>query len=94
MFGEYGYMEDGQLGKPYNFRLLRRLARYAFPDKKIILAALVLTTFITLTPGTLSLDVSSDRRTLYIHSMYVDDVEEFRESIKQGYERRVKEVLR
>ena len=55
---------------------------------------LVLTTLITLTPGTLSLDVSSDRRTLYIHAMYVGDVEQFRESIKQGYERRVREVLR
>jgi multicomponent Na+:H+ antiporter subunit E len=58
------------------------------------LEILVLTTFITLTPGTLSLDVSSDRRTLYIHAMYVDDIRKFRESIKQGYERRVKEVLR
>lgn len=58
------------------------------------LEILALTTFITLTPGTLSLDVSSDRRTLYIHAMYVDDVEQFRASIKEGYERRVMEVLK
>lgn len=55
---------------------------------------LVLTTLITLTPGTLSLDVSTDRRTLYIHAMYIDDVDQFREAIKEGYERRVREVLR
>lgn len=55
---------------------------------------LVLTTLIALTPGTLSLDVSSDRRTLYVHAMYIDDVEQFRKTIKQGYERRVREVLR
>lgn len=55
---------------------------------------LVLTTLIALTPGTLSLDVSSDRHTLYIHAMYIDDVEQFRKAIKQGYERRVREVLR
>lgn len=55
---------------------------------------LLLTTLITLTPGTLSLDVSSDRRTLYIHSMYLEDLEKFRQAIKHGYERRVREVLR
>lgn len=55
---------------------------------------LVLTTLITLTPGTLSLDVSSDRGTLYIHAMYIDDLEQFREAIRNGYERRVREVLR
>lgn len=55
---------------------------------------LALTTLITLTPGTLSLDVSSDRKTLYIHAMYIDDPEQFREAIRKGYERRVREVLR
>ena len=55
---------------------------------------LLLTTIITLTPGTLSLDVSSSRSTLYIHAMYIDDPDEFRETIRQGYQRRVKEVLR
>ena len=55
---------------------------------------LLLTTLITLTPGTLSLDVSSDRRTLYMHAMYIDDVDQFRRAIKQGYERRVREVLK
>lgn len=55
---------------------------------------LLLTTLITLTPGTLSLDVSSTRSTLYIHAMYIDDPEEFRQTIRQGYERRVREVLR
>ncbi|UCF84858.1 MAG: ABC transporter ATP-binding protein [Desulfobacteraceae bacterium] len=48
MFGEYGYMEEGQLGKPYNFKLLKRLAKYALPYKKIILASLLLTVLITL----------------------------------------------
>jgi len=55
---------------------------------------LVLTTLITLTPGTLSLDVSSSRGTLYIHAMYIDDLELFRQAIREGYERRVREVLK
>jgi ABC-type multidrug transport system fused ATPase/permease subunit len=48
MIGEYGYMEDGKLGKPYDLRLMRRLTRYAYPYKRVILLALVLTMLITL----------------------------------------------
>lgn len=54
----------------------------------------LLANLITLTPGTLSLDVSTDRRTLYVHAIYVRDPEKFRQNIKQGFERRVQEVLR
>lgn len=54
----------------------------------------LLANLITLTPGTLSLDVSADRRVLYIHAMYIDDVEKVRQHIKHGYERRVVELLR
>ncbi|MBW1887634.1 MAG: ABC transporter ATP-binding protein, partial [Deltaproteobacteria bacterium] len=48
MYSDYGYMEEGHLGKPYNFRLLKRLAPYAIPYKKIILLILSLTILITL----------------------------------------------
>ncbi|MBM3135300.1 MAG: Na+/H+ antiporter subunit E [Chloroflexi bacterium] len=55
----------------------------------------LLANLITLTPGTLSLDVSADRRVLYVHSMVLgDDVERFRREVKEGFERRVLEVLR
>ena len=53
----------------------------------------ILANLISLTPGTLSLDVSDDRRTLYIHAMYVDDVNQLRQEIKSGFERRVQEVF-
>jgi multicomponent Na+:H+ antiporter subunit E len=49
---------------------------------------------VSLTPGTLSLDVSDDRRTLYVHVMFMDDIEAVRGAIKDGIERRVLEVLR
>lgn len=49
--------------------------------------------FISLTPGTLSLDVSDDRRVLYIHAMFLDDEEEMRKSLKK-FERKVLDVLR
>ena len=48
MFGEYGYMEEGKLGKPYDLRLLKRLVPYTFPYMRIILLALFLTILITL----------------------------------------------
>jgi multicomponent Na+:H+ antiporter subunit E len=54
----------------------------------------ILANLISLTPGTLSLDVSEDRKVLYIHAMYIDDVEKARREIKEGFERRVLEVLR
>lgn len=53
-----------------------------------------LANLITLTPGTLSLDVSSDRKVLYIHAVYVDDVEACKKYIKQSLERRIMEVFR
>jgi multicomponent Na+:H+ antiporter subunit E len=56
----------------------------------------LLANLITLTPGTLSLDVSADRRVLYVHAMYLDndDPELARRQIKEGLERRVLELLR
>jgi len=49
---------------------------------------------ITMTPGTLSLDVSSDRRVLYIHVMYIDDLEQLQKDIKDGFEKKILEVFR
>lgn len=49
---------------------------------------------ITLTPGTMTLDVSEDRRTLWVHAMFVDDPDALRAALKQGMERRVLEVTR
>jgi len=53
-----------------------------------------LANLITLTPGTLSLDVSDDKKVLYVHSMYVKDKEEFIWSIKNGFERRILQITR
>ncbi|TVR75056.1 MAG: Na+/H+ antiporter subunit E [Sphaerobacteraceae bacterium] len=54
----------------------------------------LLANLISLTPGTLSLDVSDDKSVLYLHAMFVDDPDELRHEIKAGFERRVIEVLR
>ena len=56
----------------------------------------LLANLITLTPGSVTLDLSEDRRVLYVHAMYIDggDVEAYVRSVKQGLERRVLELLR
>jgi multicomponent Na+:H+ antiporter subunit E len=54
----------------------------------------LLSNLITLTPGTLGLDVSTDRTVLYVHLVYMGDADEAKRKIKEGYERKVLEVLR
>jgi len=54
---------------------------------------LLLTNLISLTPGTLSLDVSDDRKTLYIHAMFADDPDAIRKQIKDGMETWVIEAM-
>lgn len=54
----------------------------------------VLCNLVTLTPGTLTLDVSDDRETMLVHAMYVDDADSLRSEIKRGMEKRVMEAMR
>ncbi|MBU0677803.1 MAG: Na+/H+ antiporter subunit E [Verrucomicrobia bacterium] len=51
---------------------------------------------ITLTPGTLTVDVSPDRKYIYVHAMYLDpdNVAEFVMQIKNSFERRILEITR
>ncbi|MBN16353.1 MAG: Na+/H+ antiporter subunit E [Pelagibacterium sp.] len=53
----------------------------------------LLANLITLTPGTLSVDVSDDRKTLYIHVLEMNDREDVIASIKNGFEARIIEVF-
>ncbi len=54
---------------------------------------LLVTNLISLTPGTLSLDISPDRRTLYVHAMFGADPERLVQDLKNGMERMVLEVF-
>ncbi|WP_448542155.1 Na+/H+ antiporter subunit E [Roseiflexus sp.] len=53
----------------------------------------MLANLITLTPGTLSLDVADDRSCLYVHVIDIDDPDRFRRETKDGFERLVYEVF-
>lgn len=52
----------------------------------------LLANLITLTPGTLSLDVSEDKKVLYVYSMYITNREDFVRDIKNGFEKRIIEI--
>ena len=54
----------------------------------------LLANMITLTPGTLSVDVSEDRSTLYVHAIDCSDPDGARADIANGFERMILEAFR
>jgi len=54
----------------------------------------LLANLITLTPGTLSVDVSEDRKLLYVHAIDCSDPEALCADIAKGFERRIMEAFR
>lgn len=67
---------------------------FAFPltvtrDFEITLLA----NLITLTPGTLSVDVSEDRKTLFVHAIDCSDPDAARRDIAEGFERKIREAF-
>lgn len=75
----------------------RRKLRPAFIrlplDLENELAITVLTSTISLTPGTVSSDLSPDRKTLLIHALDVESEAEIIAHIKQRYEKPLKEIF-
>lgn len=55
---------------------------------------LLLSMLINITPGSVTIDISEDRRTLYVHVMHMRDPEATRREIKQGFEYRVRRVFK
>lgn len=53
----------------------------------------LLANMITLTPGTLSIDLSPDKSMLYVHALTMDDREAMIADIKNGFEKKVREVF-
>lgn len=79
-------LTPGQLSRP-GILAIRLDSR---TDAEITLFANLL----TMTPGDLSIDVSTDRRVLYVHSLYLFDIEESRHEIEVRFEGRVLRVMR
>lgn len=78
-----------------------RPARYLSPgivriplDVQSDYEILLFATIINLTPGTIAVDVSNDRKALFLHVMHARSPDAVRKEIKGDFERRVLEVLR
>lgn len=76
-------------------RLVVKPGIFAFPltverDFEITLLA----NLITLTPGTLSVDVSEDCKILYVHALDCSDPDAARRDIAEGFERKILEAFR
>lgn len=54
----------------------------------------LLANILTLTPGSFSVDISSDRRVLFVHVMDIEDADRTRQKLKDQYEKPLLEVLR
>jgi multicomponent Na+:H+ antiporter subunit E len=50
---------------------------------------LLLAAMINITPGSVALDVSKDRKSMYVHIMDIVTVEDAKHDIKEGFERRI-----
>jgi multicomponent Na+:H+ antiporter subunit E len=84
------------------------VARAAFARKPRVASAIVavpielrtdlgiatLANLVTLTPGTCSLHVSEDRRTLYVHALNTESPEQTVAGIKRAFERRIARLER
>jgi multicomponent Na+:H+ antiporter subunit E len=80
LFGDQSKLKPGIIALPLT----------AQTDLEIVL----LNNLLIFTPGTLGVDLSDDRATLYVHIINVPDADAAREKIKSGLERRLLEVLR
>ena len=56
-------------------------------------AITILAGTITLTPGTVSADLSNEGHSLLVHALDTDDPDGVRDEIKERYERRLKEIF-
>lgn len=63
-------------------------------DAKTDAEVTVLANLVSLTPGSLSIDISEDRSHLLVHAMFVDDPYAFKSDVKRGMEKRVLEAMR
>lgn len=76
-------------------RLVLTPGIFAYPLKvKSDFEITLLANLITLTPGTLSVDVSADRATLFVHALDCSDVEATKRSIEEGFEKKIMEAFR
>lgn len=72
------------------FKLKNRPGVIAIPlDAKTDFEITLIANLISLTPGTLTLDVSTDKSMLFVHTMFADDAQAQRDTLKNDIEKRI-----
>lgn len=85
-----------------NFSVLKLIVQPTMPIRPAIFAMptvleqdweiTLLSSLITLTPGTVVIDISDDNKILYIHSLDFEDIDEAIDSIRNTFEKAILEV--
>ena len=52
----------------------------------------LLSSLITLTPGTVVVDISEDNKTLYVHAIHLPDIEKAKDEINNTFVKAIQEV--
>ncbi len=62
-------------------------------DLKSDTAIIALVNLISMTPGSLTVDMSADKKKIYVHAMYLYDKEQFIQKIKTELEQRIRLIF-
>jgi multicomponent Na+:H+ antiporter subunit E len=62
-------------------------------DLKSDTAIIALANLISMTPGSLTMDMSPDKKKIYVHAMYLNDKQEFIDKIKNDLETRIRLIF-
>jgi multicomponent Na+:H+ antiporter subunit E len=62
-------------------------------DLKTDTAIIAFVNLISMTPGSLTMDMSADKKKVYIHAMYLNDKEEFIRKIKGELEHKIRQIF-
>jgi multicomponent Na+:H+ antiporter subunit E len=62
-------------------------------DLKSDTAIIAYANLISMTPGSLTMDMSPDKKKIYIHAMYLHDKDAFIRKMKKDLERRIAEIF-
>lgn len=62
-------------------------------DLKKDTSIITLANLISMTPGSLTVDLTPDKKRLYVHAMYLNDPDKFRKKIKTRFEKAIKLIF-
>ena len=62
-------------------------------DLKNDTAIIAFANLISMTPGSLTMDMSADKKKIYVHAMYLHDKEEFIRKMKGELEKKIAEIF-